>query len=270
MTRSLNLTGQFSRGAHSLRTIGAAGSVLALVILGASVLLRLTTALDADGTTTSNMAPAYENAIRLVHRLAAAGLGLLALIAAILAWACRRTVPMAIAPVIWIVLATLLLAGIGPLTSGYRYGAVTIANVVAGTILLVSCWWLWEAIRSSEKKGQKFPPLVGLALAVFLAHVSLGAAASFYAMHGMHWVSFLHAGSAMFATMLMASILWDRGNGSGSSRLAVSLEVMLAAQVALGLISLWIDVRPVGLAFAHAMLSPLLFAGLVSITARRE
>jgi hypothetical protein len=46
------------------------------------------------------------------------------------------------------------------------------------------------------------------------------------------------------------------------------MACLLAVQVVLGLVALWIVGRPVGLGFAHAMLSPLLVAGLVSVWVR--
>ena len=129
-----------------LRAIGTFGSILALTILGASILLRLTTVFGADGGALSQLPSDVENAIRMVHRLSASNVGILALVAAVLGWKNRSAVPHAMKPIMWIIAATVLLAVIGPLTPGYRFSAVTIANVVAGTVLVDACWWLREKL----------------------------------------------------------------------------------------------------------------------------
>jgi heme A synthase len=251
-----------------LRTIGALGSVLALAILGASILLRLNTQFGADGGPQSTLQPEYENTIRMVHRLAATSLGLLALAAAILCWIRRVKLPRAVQPVVWMVAATLLLAVIGPLTPGYRYSVVTIANVVAGTVLFAACWWLWETLIATPALVRTQLPVIRITLAIFLLHVALGAAASDFEMRGTHWVAFVHTGSAMLTTMLLGSILWDNRKNAQSARLVRAMAGLLSIQVALGLVSLWMVGRPVGLGFVHAMLSPLLLAGLVSLAER--
>ena len=251
---------------RGLRTIGALGSVLAFTILGASILLRLSTHFGVDGIPQSNLPLEYENAIRMVHRLSASSLGLLALVAAILCWIRRASLPQAVQPVAWVVAATLLLAVIGPLTSGYRYSSVTIANVVAGTVLLAACWWLREALSAVEQITWTQRPIFRVTLAIFLLHVGLGAASSDFEMRGTHWVAFVHSGSAMLTTLLLGSILWDSRKSAQSARLVVAMTGLLVIQVVLGLVSLWVTGRTIGLDFVHAMLSPLLLAGLVSLS----
>jgi hypothetical protein len=251
-----------------LQTIGALGSMLALAILGASILLRLTTQFGLDGVPLSTLSSNYENSIRMVHRLAATSLGLLALAAAILCWMRRSSLPKAVQPVVWMVAATLLLALIGPLTPGYCYSAVTIANVVAGTVLLAACWWLRETLVAAPALARTWRPVIRVTLAIFLLHVALGAAASDFEMRGTHWVAFIHSGSAMLTTLLLGSILWDNRKNARSAKLVHAMAGLLTIQVALGLVSLWMAGRPVRLDFVHAMLSPLLLAGLVSLAER--
>ena len=254
---------------HSLKMIGVLGSVLALAVLGASILLRLTTHFGPDGVVIFSSLPSdLENTIRMVHRLSASALGLLALVAAILSWIQRRSLPEAVQPVIWMVVTTLLLAVIGPLTPGYRYSAVTIANVVAGTALLAACWWLRARLTRSKTLTQAQMPMFRVTVSIFLLHIALGAAASDFEMRGTHWVAFIHSGSAMLTTLLIGSILWDTRKSTRSARLVVAMAGLLVIQVTLGLISLWLSGRPVGLGFVHAMLSPLLLAGLVSLSER--
>lgn len=265
MTISNPLQPNRQPSAGGLRAIGALGTLLALAILAASILLRLTTHFGVDGVPLSSLSSENESAIRMVHRLAATSLGLLTLAAAILCWIRRSSLPEAVQPVVWMVASTLLLAVIGPLTPGYRYSAVTVANVVAGTALLAACWWLREVLADSSASGIGQQPQIRFTAAIFFLHIGLGAAASDFAMRGIHWVSFVHSGSAMLVTLLIGSILWDSRRRPQVANLVAAMAVLLAIQIALGLISLWMEGLPLGLRVVHAMLSPILVAGLVSI-----
>lgn len=251
-----------------LQAIGSAGSALALAILGASILLRLTTVFGGDGHPISTLPPAIESAVRLLHRLAASGVGLLALSAAILCWRRRPWVANAVMPTAWIVSATVLLAVIGPLTPGYRFAAVTVVNVVVGTVLLMSCWWLRESLAAASTRHRAHDPLLIPALMVFLAHVGSGAAASALEMRGIGWVAFIHMGSAVLVFLFVGAILWVRHGRERLTGLVGAMTLLLAAQIALGLVLIAMDARPTWLEFLHAMLSPLLAAGLVSIAVR--
>ncbi len=278
-----------------LQVIGSVGSALALTILGASILLRLTTVFGGDGQPISTLPPAIESAVRLLHRLAASGVGLLALSAAILCWRRRPWVANAVMPTAWIVSATVLLAVIGPLTPGYRFAAVTVANVVGGTLLLMACWWLRESLgywgqtpisqrceapppegepkvrriwALTPKTQRSHDPLLIPALIVFLVHVGSGAAASALEMRGIGWVAFIHMGSAVLVFLFVGAILWDRHGRERLTRLVGAMTLLLVAQIALGLALIAMDARPTWLEFLHAMLSPLLAAGLVSIAVR--
>jgi len=248
--------------------IGALGSILALTILGASILLRLTTVFGADGAALSQLPSDVENAIRMVHRLSASTVGILALVAAVLGWRNRAVAPGVVKPIVWVIAATVLLAVIGPLTPGYRFTAVTIANVVAGTVLVAACWWLRETLVVTPGPVATWDSMLSLTMVVVAVHVGLGAAASAYAVRGAHWVAFLHTGSAMLATLLLASILWDRRLRPAMCVRVRVMAGLLGLQLVLGLVSLWMEVRPVTLGFVHAMVSALLAAGLVSIAVR--
>lgn len=251
-----------------LQIAGAVGSVLALAILGASILLRLTTAVGEDGVLASTLSPAVEGAIRLVHRLSASGVGLLALLATLLCWR-RPAVAVAIRPTAGIVAATVVLALIGPLTPGYRYAAVTVANVVGGTVLLASFWWLRESLATATLRIPPGHPMLRTTFGVLFLHVGLGAAASALEMRAIHWVAFLHVGTAMLTSLLVGAILWDRRAYKPLAQWVRTLAAVLVAQVVLGLLLLWIGGRPPpALGLVHAMLSPLLAVGLVSIAQR--
>ena len=151
-----------------LQAIGTFGAVLALVILGASMLLRLTTIFGVDGHTISTLPASVENAIRLAHRLAAAAVGLLALCVAIISWT-RRPLPSSfIAPIAWIVVSTVMLAIIGPLTPGYRMTTVTVGNVVGGMVLLMAFWWLRESAIHTPLTRTPAEPLLLITILAFL------------------------------------------------------------------------------------------------------
>lgn len=87
-------------------------------------------------------------------------------------------------------------------------------------------------------------------------------------MRGIHWVVFVHTGSALLTTLLLGSILWDRRKHAPLHTLVAAMTAILSLQIMLGMVALWVHGRPVAVGFVHAMLSPLLVAGLVSIAIR--
>lgn len=248
--------------------MGTCGTVFALVILGASMFLRLTTIFGLDGQPISTLPATWENAARLAHRLAASGVGLLAIWAVMLCWIRRPLPPNFIQPITWMVAITAILALIGPLTPGYRYAAVTIANVGGGVVLLMAFWWLRETVESNRAEGKSVEPLVGITLFVFLAHIAAGAAASAYEMQGVRWPTFMHLGSALLATMFIGATLWDRRHVSPMPASMIATAGLLATQLVLGFGLLWLGERPAWLALMHGMLSPLLAMALVSLAIR--
>jgi len=251
-----------------LQLIGTCGAILALVILGASMLLRLATLFGADGRPISTLPVALESAIRLSHRLAAAGVGVLAVFALILYWT-RRPLPVRAGwPIALIVATTAILALIGPLTPGYRIAGVTVGNVAGGMVLLMAFWWLRELAATHPSICQPVETLMRAAVFVFLAHVATGAAASAQEMHGVRWLAFLHLGTALLAVMFIGASLWDRHRESSMAGWRAATAVLLFAQVLLGFGMMWLDARPIWLAFLHGMLSPLLAIGLVSLALR--
>lgn len=257
-----------SRAARSLRLIGLVGAVLALMILAASVLLRLSTVFDPAGRAVSILPLAVENALRLLHRLAAAGIGLLALLATVLCWLRRKQLPAALMPTALIVSTTVLLALIGPLTPGYRLVWVTVSNVLGGVLLLMACWWLRESMSVVSVQARARDPLLPAAFIVLLAHIGSGAAASAQQMHAVVWGAFVHIGSALLVLVFVGAILWARQGRAWLQRPVACMTLLLIVQFALGLALMSFDLRPVWLGFVHAMLTPLLAAGLVTVAVR--
>ena len=251
-----------------LQPIGTFGAVLALVILGASMLLRLTTIFGVDGHTISMLPASVENAIRLAHRQAAAAVGLLALCVAIISWT-RRPLPSPfIAPIAWIVVSTVMLAIIGPLTPGYRMTTVTVGNVVGGMVLLMAFWSLRESAVNKLLTRNPVEPVLLIAILAFLAHVAAGAAASAFEMHNVRWFVFVHIGTAMLATMFVGATLWDLRRDASIAGWIVATAGLMVLQVALGCALMWLGTRPVWLAYVHGMLSSLLAITLVSLANR--
>ncbi len=251
----------------ALRVLGTVGALLAFAILAASISLRLTTVFAADGSASSTLPNDWELTTRLVHRISASSLGLLALVAAASVGFQRRLWARAAAPVAWMVATTLVLAAIGPLTPGYRYSVVTIVNVVAGTALLMACWWLHVALAKTACQKRTIQPTMRAALVLLMVHIALGAAASAWGARGVQWVAYLHSGTAMLFLVLASSILWELRSNVPLRGAVLFSALLLALQVVAGLLAFWLPVLPAGLGLAHGLMSVLLAGSLVGIAA---
>jgi len=253
---------------RGLQPIGAFGALLAILILGSSMLLRLNTQFATDGAALSTLPPAIENAARLLHRLSASGVGVLAIIAASVLWM-RRPLPARYAnPLKWIIATTVLLSVIGPLTPGYRVAAVTVGNVAGGMALLVACWWLRESVALPIRTKPKADPLPQFALAVFMAQVATGALASAGLMRESPGFAIVHLGTALLATMFIGALAWSRQKVPKCAVVSVVVAGLLLAQVALGIALMAEGKTAVTLAYVHGMLSPLMAMSLVSLMLR--
>jgi heme A synthase len=242
--------------------------MLALVILAASMFLRLTTIFGSDGQTISTLPALVENSARIAHRLAASGVGLLSVCLVVLVWARRSMTARFAKPIAWIVLATVVLAVIGPLTPGYRVTAVTVGNVAGGVVLLLAFWWLRESSAIDPSAGATADPLLRYAILVLLAQVATGAAASAQEMHGVRWFVYVHLGAAILTTMFIGASLWVRRAMPALAPYTAAGTGLLLVQLVLGIALLWLGDRPIWLALIHGMLSPLMGMALVSIATR--
>ncbi len=250
------------------RAIGTLGALLALAILGTSMLLRLATFFGTDGHAITTLSPGLEGALRLTHRLTASGVGLLAIYAVILCWTRRPLPSRVVKPIAWMVAATVFLAVIGPLTTGYQITAVTVSNVVGGMVLLMAFVWLRESVNFDALPRRPIEPLLRATIFVFLLHVATGAAASANEMHGIRWFAFLHLGTALLSAMFIGATLWDRRCDRSMAGRVVMATWTMAMLLVLGFAMTWLGARPIWLAFVHGMLSPLLAIALVSMAAR--
>lgn len=246
--------------------MGTAGAALALVILGASVLLRLTTEFDPSGAPVSTLPSSIENAVRLTHRITAASVGLIAIGLTLMCGLRKATLTHAFKPTACIVAATVLLAVIGPLTPGYRYATVTVANVVGGSILLMSCWWLRECSAYGTAQSSGKNAALAVAIFSFLTHIASGAATSALHVRGMDWMAYVHIGSAVLFLFTAGEILWARSNQPMATKRVNILTGILLLQITIGILLMWLGRQPIWLAVVHALVSQIFAAGLVSVS----
>ncbi|MEI8326118.1 MAG: hypothetical protein WCH44_12280 [Betaproteobacteria bacterium] len=249
-----------------LQRLALLGTLAALAILGASALLRLSTVFALDGHPLSTLPAALEHATRLLHRLCASAVALLALGAIALCWTQRHSRAGLAWPVAWIVAATVILALIGPLTPGYKLASVTVANVSVGVVLLVAFWWLYESATQRQRPAQALDGFGWATLAAVLVQVATGAGASAAAMHALHWPTFVHLGTLPLALILIGAVLLDQRRAR--ARQHAALAGLLALQLFAGYVLMGQEPRSVGLSFFHAMLAPLLAMALVSLSLR--
>lgn len=243
-----------------LGLIGLWGAPLTVVILAASALLRLATQFEG-GEAVSTLSANFEQAARMAHRLAAAGVGLLAAWAFITAYRARPVAKPVLAAVGAIVGLTLLLAVIGRYTAGYRVMPVIAMNVAGGTALACAFWFLRE--RAAKPRGA-LAALPLAALGGIVALSAVGAATSASAMHGDRafgpahlWLASLLAAAAILAAL--------RHRRCGLA--AAATAVLVAGQYGLGF-ALLASGRPLHLTLLHSAVSVLLALSLVSLAVR--
>ncbi|MBL8525589.1 MAG: hypothetical protein JNN20_18060 [Betaproteobacteria bacterium] len=253
---------------RGLQLIGGFGALLAILILGSSMLLRLNTQFATDGAALSTLPPAIENAARLLHRLSASGVGVLAITAAALLRIRRPLLTRYANPLKWIIATTVLLSVIGPLTPGYRVAAITVGNVAGGMALLAACWWLRESVALPMRAQPNADPLPTLTLAVFMAQVATGALASAGLMRESPGFAIVHLGSAILATMFIGALAWSRRKAPECALVSIVVAGLLLAQVGLGVALMAQGKAAVALAYVHGMLSPLMATSLVSLVLR--
>lgn len=253
-----------------LRAVGTIGAVLALVILGTSMFLRLNTIFGMDDQAISTLSAQTENIARMAHRLAASAVGLLALCVAVTCWV-RRPLPSShTKPISLIIAATIFLTVIGPLTPGYRLTIVTVGNVVGGMLLLMAFWWLRASAGPRRYVVAAIEPTLPLAISMLLFHVGTGAAASALEMRDLHRLTYLHLGTALLATTFIGASLWGLRADPANAGWSVATASIMVTQLALGCALMWVGSRPTWLAFLHGMLSPLLAIALVSLASSRS
>jgi hypothetical protein len=240
--------------------------LLTVVVLGASVFMRLTTTFDAAGEAVSTLPDAAETFARLAHRLAAMAVSILALLSAFAVMALRPVAPARMAAVGAVLALTVVLAILGRYTTGYRIPGVTVGNVAGGMALACAFWWLREQIRHpGSSLGAK---LEWAALATLLAQSGLGAAASSAAMRGDFSAIPVHVvlGVAVLGIAgLCARNHWSRP----TRRLALLLALGTVAQLGIGYgLAIAQPGRPLLAGWLHAVLATALTVGFASLAIR--
>ncbi len=75
--------------------------------------------------------------------------------------------------------------------------------------------------------------------------------------------------SAIVLLFAVGEVLWERNGDRPLSRLATAMTVLLFAQMALGVMLMWLGRQPIWLGVVHALMSQVLATGLVSVVLRR-
>lgn len=258
---------KLQRTFYVLATIGTA---LTLVILATSLLLRLATEATLDGHTQSVLPPALEEACRLMHRLTASGVGLLALILLLMCLRKTSLAPGTRKASAWVFVTTVGLAVIGPLTPGYRIEAITVLNVGLGSMLLMALWRLREISGLGTQRTQPLKRIAQLTLIGMVLHIASGglAAANSQWLPNLGLTVWLHVATAVGLMVLIALLLRQRRAGTGAIKLK-ALRYLMAGQILLGGLLLVLNLRPIWLNFSHGMVSAILAMLLLTLMHRQ-
>ncbi|MBL8518790.1 MAG: hypothetical protein JNM76_17630 [Betaproteobacteria bacterium] len=245
---------------RSVAIIGATGVLCALVVLATSATLRLATSMES-GSAVTQLAVAVENPVRLLHRVAAmaiSGLSLWAFVVALRGRKHTRASKTRFQMAGTLLLLTIFLSILGPFTPGYRIDAITVGNVTGGValVLVFQAWWMSGQAGSGPTAMR--PTSAKLAMCVFAAQISLGALVSAQAMTQRFGWLLPHIGGAI--VLIGCTVFWhmtSSESGLARRRLILGL-VLMHVQAAGGIALALLAERPLGLAVAHAMLSPLI------------
>ena len=200
------------------------GTLLTAVIVAMSVGLRL-----------APLPPDIEAWARIVHRVAAAGVGLAAALAFVVAFGRGTSRSPHRAITLMVVGATALLAVVGRYTPGYRFEAVTAVNVAGGTILACAFWWL------GVDRGR-----VDLWASAALATLVVAAITGALAIPG-------HAVAGIECALFAFAVAWRERR---EWRRALLLALLAGGQVALGFHAWSLSPgQAVAATWLHAMLS---------------
>ncbi len=242
--------------------IGALGVLLSLAVLATSALLRLATTFQ-DGIASTSLPQAVEDPVRLVHRIAAMGISGLAAWAFVLAWRARTTAQpkdqgLRIATVI--LLLTVVLSALGPFTPGYRFDAVTVGNVTGGVALVLAFQTWWWVTMQGRPGALPLPGIGRWTLIAYAAQTGLGALLSAQAMT--HRFDALLPHLAVAIALVSCTMTWW-AKSPGTRRATTLALALIAMQSAGGIALALLDERPLILALAHALLTPLIGMALL-------
>jgi cytochrome c oxidase assembly protein subunit 15 len=192
---------QYSEGGmRLLATATSIALVLVFTVIAASAYLRLDQAglgctdwpecyglqLAAPGATVKQSVPEQSRVVvlvRITHRLAAAGIGLLIVIIVIACFRTRRNWPEGAAIAAVLVALVLFLAVLGRVTQGSRLPAVTLGNLLGGMAMLALLWWLrlriaYQARTHHYSRDRRLAFGAWIGLAMLVLQIGLGAMVS--------------------------------------------------------------------------------------------
>jgi len=163
-----------ARAARVLARSATWGAVLVFIVLVASAFLRLAQAAEAW--------PDVIVVVRFAHRIAAAGVGFLVLVIAVVCWGVRRREPGEAMAAAGLVVLTVFLSVLGRATPGSELPAVTLGNLLGGMAMMGLLWWLRLAARNSGLPPVTAGPNVSVfgwvGLALLVIQLALGALVS--------------------------------------------------------------------------------------------
>lgn len=256
--------GRAARAARVLAVAGAWGAGLTVVIVAASALVRLATRIEA-GEAISMLPPAVESAVRLLHRLSAMGVSLLALLALATSLVAARAAPARVLAACAAVALVAVLAILGRQSPGYRDAAVTAANVACGTLLAALFAWLHAQSRVAPRRA--WPARLPLAaIAVLLAASATGAASHALALHGARGLESAHLWLGHLFLALAVAAAWVHRDRRAR---ALGVALVSVAQAILGFLMLVPGAAPGVAAGLHAVASVGLALLLVSLAMPR-
>jgi cytochrome c oxidase assembly protein subunit 15 len=144
------------------------------IVLVASAFLRLAQAAEAW--------PDAIVVVRFAHRIAAAGVGFLVLVIAVVCWSVRRRQPGEALAAAGLVVLTIFLSVLGRATPGSELPAVTLGNLLGGMAMMGLLWWLRLGARDSRlavlARALQPSPFGWMGLALLTIQLALGALVS--------------------------------------------------------------------------------------------
>jgi len=250
------------------------GTVLSVCILSASSTMRLMTTIDPEKNTVSLLALNLESVIRLVHRICASTVALISFAVLILSWQMKHLNIYVFRVATINALSVMTLAIIGTQTVGYKYGFVTLMNIVFGIAMLATFWWLSETISKpiefEFKNDFSKLSIKNKQINWLIFHIATGAATSAWYLYGIEWPIYIH-----FLTFIKLMSINVKAEGNFEKfnpkrYLIKTSKMIIALQFITGCFMFWQDHRSFLLSFSHAVLSYLLILITVSSVVRKK
>lgn len=265
--------------------IAAAGALATFAVLVAAAGLRLMqVGLGCEPWPTCYGTPAVAAdsalvvALRIVHRLAASAVAVLAFVALAYAWPERAHAPARAAASATLVVLALLLALLGIATGARVTPAIALSNVGGGlTMFALFVWLASPPLARGKRSGMRSYALAALLAAAIASGVATSAslagracpelfgcdAAASTARAASHvGLQLAHRAAgvaAAFALAILSLVVWRRG----ARPAALALGTLAGAELALGAALVLLDL-PLAVAIAHSATAALIVAAVVA------